>query len=154
MLTNYKDFGGGVMFPGTFHQHHDLDDDLEGEGVNVSGGHNSFGLTVSNVQVNVNDAALTVPDAVRTATIPPIRVESSKTADGVWYVGGGTHASIAVEFRDFITVIEAPLNEDRSLAVIAEVKKLIPNKPIRYLVSTHHHWDHLGESAPTSSRRA
>jgi glyoxylase-like metal-dependent hydrolase (beta-lactamase superfamily II) len=143
VLTNYKDFGG-VMFPTTFHAHHDLDDDLEGEGVNVSGGHNSFGLTVSNVQANVNDAALTVPDAVRQATVPPVRVESQKAADGVWYVGGGSHASIAVEFRDFITVIEAPLNEDRSLAVIAEVKKLIPNKPIRYLVNTHHHWDHLG----------
>ena len=143
VLTNYKDFGG-VMFPTTFHAHHDLDDDLEGEGVNVSGGHNSFGLTVSNVQANVNAAALTVPDAVRQATVPPIRVESQKAAEGVWYVGGGTHASVAVEFRDFITVIEAPLNEDRSLAVIAEVKKLIPNKPIRYLVSTHHHWDHLG----------
>jgi glyoxylase-like metal-dependent hydrolase (beta-lactamase superfamily II) len=51
---------------------------------------------------------------------------------------------MAVEFSNFITVIEAPLNEDRSLAVIAEVKRLIPNKPIRYLVSTHHHWDHLG----------
>ena len=62
VLTNYKDFGG-VMFPTTFHAHHDLDDDLEGEGVNVSGGHNSFGLTVSNVQVNVRGAALTVPDA-------------------------------------------------------------------------------------------
>jgi len=144
VLTNYKDFGGGVMFPATFHAHHDLDDDLEGEGVNVSGGHNQFGLTVSNVQLNVGGAALTVPDAVRAATIPPVRVESQKAADGVWYVGGGTHSSIAVEFRDFITVIEAPLNEDRSLAVIAEVKKLIPNKPIRYLVSTHHHWDHLG----------
>jgi glyoxylase-like metal-dependent hydrolase (beta-lactamase superfamily II) len=143
VLTNYKDFGS-VMYPTTFHAHHDLDDDLEGEGVNVSGGHNSFGLTVSNVQVNVNGATLTVPDAVRQATVPPIRVESQKAADGVWYVGGGTHASVAVEFRDFITVIEAPLNEDRSLAVIAEVKKLIPNKPIRYLVSTHHHWDHLG----------
>jgi glyoxylase-like metal-dependent hydrolase (beta-lactamase superfamily II) len=143
VLTNYKDFGG-VMFPTTFHAHHDLDDDLEGEGVNVSGGHNSFGLTVSNVQTNVKGAALTVPDAVRQATVPPIRVESQKAADGVWYVGGGTHASVAVEFRDFITVVEAPLNEDRSLAVIAEVKKLIPNKPIRYLVSTHHHWDHLG----------
>ena len=134
VLTNYKDFGG-VMFPTNFHAHHDLDDDLEGEGVNVSGGHNSFGLTVSNVQANVSGAALTVPDAVRQATIPPIRVESQKAADGVWYVGGGTHASVAVEFRDFITVIEAPLNEDRSLAVIAEVKKLIPNKPIRYLVA-------------------
>ena len=143
VLTNYKDFGG-VMFPTTFHQHHDLDDDLEGEGVNVSGGHNSFGLTVSSVQVNVSGATLTVPDTVRQATVPPVRVESLKAADGVWYVGGGTHASVAVEFRDFITVIEAPLNEDRSLAVIAEVKKLIPNKPIRYLVSTHHHWDHLG----------
>jgi hypothetical protein len=40
-----------VMFPSTFHAHHDLDDDLEGEGVNVSGGHNSFGLTVSSVQI-------------------------------------------------------------------------------------------------------
>jgi len=143
VLTNYKDFGG-VMFPTTFHAHHDLDDDLEGEGVNVSGGHNSFGLTVSNVQANPNGATLTVSDEVRQATVPPVRVESQKTADGVWYVGGGSHSSIAVEFRDFITVIEAPLNEDRSLAVIAEVKKLIPNKPIRYLVSTHHHWDHLG----------
>jgi glyoxylase-like metal-dependent hydrolase (beta-lactamase superfamily II) len=144
VLTNYKDFGNGLMFPTTFHQHHDLDDDLEGEGVNVSGGHNSFGLTVSSVTVNPTGAALTVPDAARTATVPPVRVESQKAADGVWYVGGGTHASVAVEFRDFITVIEAPLNEERSLAVIAEVKKLIPNKPIRYLVSTHHHWDHLG----------
>ena len=143
VLTNYKDFGG-VMFPATFHAHHDLDDDLEGEGVNVSGGHNSFGLTVSNVQVNVAGATLAVPDAVRTATVPPVRVESQRAADGVWYVGGGSHASVAVEFRNFITVVEAPLNEERSLAVIAEVKKLIPNKPIRYLVSTHHHWDHLG----------
>jgi glyoxylase-like metal-dependent hydrolase (beta-lactamase superfamily II) len=144
VLTNYKDFGGGMMFPGTFHAHHDLDDDLEGEGVNVSGGHNSFGLTVANVQRNPADAVPAVPDAARTATVPPIRVESQKMADGAWYVGGGSHSSIAVEFRDFVTVIEAPLNEDRSLAVIAEVKKLVPNKPIRYLVSTHHHWDHLG----------
>ncbi len=110
----------------------------------MSGGHNSFGLTVNNVQANPDGATLTVPDAVRTATVPPVRVESQKVADGVWYVGGGTHASVAVEFLDFITVIEAPLNEERSLAVIAEVKRLIPNKPIRYLVSTHHHWDHLG----------
>jgi glyoxylase-like metal-dependent hydrolase (beta-lactamase superfamily II) len=143
VLTNYKDFNG-VMFPGTFHAHHDLDDDLEGEGVNVSGGHNSFGLTVTNVQLNVADSVPAVPEAVRTATVPPVRVESTKVADGFWYVGGGSHSSMAVEFRDFVTVIEAPLNEDRSLAVIREVKKLIPNKPIRYLVSTHHHWDHLG----------
>ena len=94
--------------------------------------------------MNVPDAAPAVPDAVRTATAPPVRVESQKIGSGVFYIGGGTHASIAVEFRDHITVVEAPLNEARSLAVIREVKRLIPNKAIRYLVSTHHHWDHLG----------
>jgi glyoxylase-like metal-dependent hydrolase (beta-lactamase superfamily II) len=140
---DYKDFNG-VMFPTDFHAHHDLDDDLEGQGVNVSGGHNSFGLTVSNLRVNIPDAAPAVPEAARTAKVPAVVVESQKIGNGIFYVGGGTHASIAVEFRDHITVVEAPLNEARSLAVIREVKKLIPNKPIRYLVSTHHHWDHLG----------
>jgi glyoxylase-like metal-dependent hydrolase (beta-lactamase superfamily II) len=62
----------------------------------------------------------------------------------VLYLKGGTHHSVAVEFADHIVVIEAPQSEQRSLAVIAEVKKQIPNKPIRYLVNTHHHFDHSG----------
>src|SRR5205807_1019357 len=59
-------------------------------------------------------------------------------------VGGGSHHSVVVAFKDFIAVIEAPLNEDRSKAVIAEAKRLVPGKPIKYLVSTHHHFDHSG----------
>ena len=27
---------------------------------------------------------------------------------------------------------------------MSKAKELIPNKPIRYVVATHHHWDHLG----------
>ena len=57
---------------------------------------------------------------------------------------GGSHHSAAIEFNDHIVVIEAPQTEERSLAVIAEVKKLVPNKPIKYLVNTHHHFDHSG----------
>jgi glyoxylase-like metal-dependent hydrolase (beta-lactamase superfamily II) len=49
-----------------------------------------------------------------------------------------------VNFKDYIAVIEAPLNEERSMAVIAEAKKLVPNKPIKYVISTHHHFDHSG----------
>jgi Zn-dependent hydrolases, including glyoxylases len=81
---------------------------------------------------------------VQKATAPPVRAESQKLADGVWLIAGGSHNSVAVDFRDFAAVIEAPLNEERSLAVLAEVNKLIPNKPIRYVVNTHHHFDHSG----------
>jgi glyoxylase-like metal-dependent hydrolase (beta-lactamase superfamily II) len=81
---------------------------------------------------------------VRQATAPPVKVESQKLADGVWLLGGGTHNSMLVEFRDFVAVVEAAVNEARSLAVIAEVNRLVPDKPIRYVVNTHHHFDHAG----------
>jgi glyoxylase-like metal-dependent hydrolase (beta-lactamase superfamily II) len=32
----------------------------------------------------------------------------------------------------------------QNLAVIEEIVKLIPNKPIRFLVNTHQHFDHIG----------
>ena len=141
----YKDFGG-VKFPTNFHHHTNWDHELRPQGFFgvPDGGHNSFGITISNVQPNVCGEAVTVPAAAQNATIPQVRVESQKLADGVFYLTGGSHHSVAVEFSDFVTVVEAPLDEARSLAVIAEVKKLIPNKRIKYVVNTHHHFDHSG----------
>ncbi|MCZ6917014.1 MAG: MBL fold metallo-hydrolase, partial [Gemmatimonadetes bacterium] len=128
VYTNYRDMGG-VKIP-RFHQHQDYDDG--GNEPNVSGGQHSFGLeTVSDVRLNVANAALTVPNEVRSARIEPVRVQSQELGDGLWLIGGGSHNSVAVEFRDHVAVIEAPLNEERSLAVIDEVNRLIPNKPIR-----------------------
>jgi len=141
VYTRYRDVGG-VRIP-RFHQHQDYDDGAHLP--NVSGGDHSFGLeTVSDVQVNVANAALTVPNEVRSARIEPVRVLSQALGDGLWLIGGGSHNSVAVEFSDHVVVIEAPLNEERSLAVIGEVNRLVPNKPIRFIVNTHHHWDHLG----------
>ena len=36
------------------------------------------------------------------------------------------------------------MDEQRNLAVIEEVVRLVPNKPIRFLVNTHQHHDHIG----------
>ena len=75
---------------------------------------------------------------------PPVRVESQQLANGVWLLGGGTHNSLLVEFKDYVAVVDAPNNEARSLAVIAEAARLVPGKPIQYVINTHHHFDHAG----------
>jgi glyoxylase-like metal-dependent hydrolase (beta-lactamase superfamily II) len=71
-------------------------------------------------------------------------VETRKLAEGIHLLGGASHNSVAVEFKDFAVVVEAPISEARSLAVIEEVARLIPGKPIRFLVNTHQHFDHIG----------
>jgi glyoxylase-like metal-dependent hydrolase (beta-lactamase superfamily II) len=133
--TNYKDFGG-VKHPTVLHIH-------QGD-PRLNTAHNSMEITLTSVQPNVPVPAMPAPDAVQKAVAPAVRAESQKLADGVWLVGGGSHNSVAVDFRDFAAVIEAPLNEERSLAVLGEVNKLVPGKPIRYVVNTHHHFDHSG----------
>jgi glyoxylase-like metal-dependent hydrolase (beta-lactamase superfamily II) len=41
-------------------------------------------------------------------------------------------------------LLEAGQSEARGLAYIAEAKKLMPTKPIRYVMNTHPHSDHTG----------
>src|SRR5262245_33965337 len=133
--TEYKDYNG-VKFPTVLHSH-------QGD-PRLNPGHNWMEVRVTAVQPNVAASALTVPDTVRSATIPPVVVQSQRLANGVWLIAGGSHNSMLVEFKDFVAVVEAPQDENRSLAVIAEVQKLVPNKPIHYIVNTHHHFDHSG----------
>ena len=86
-----------------------------------------------------------VPDNVRNAPPPPApMVAVEKLAEGVFYLTGGSHHSLAIEMRDHIVVVDTPNNEARAAAVLAKAKEIIPNKPIRYVVTSHHHWDHLG----------
>jgi glyoxylase-like metal-dependent hydrolase (beta-lactamase superfamily II) len=72
---------------------------------------------------------------------------SEKLADGVYRIAGD-YASMAVEFRDHVVVLEAGQSEARGLAIIAEVKRLFPGKRIRYVVNTHPHFDHAAGLPP------
>jgi glyoxylase-like metal-dependent hydrolase (beta-lactamase superfamily II) len=75
-----------------------------------------------------------------------MNVTTEKLGDGFYRLttGNGSYDSLIVEFRDHIMMLEAGGNEARSVAYLAETKKLIPNKPIRYVVNTHPHSDHTG----------
>ena len=46
------------------------------------------------------------------------------------------------------SVLEGGQSEARGLAVIAETKKLFPNKRIKYIVNTHPQFDHASGLAP------
>jgi len=73
---------------------------------------------------------------------PP--VELVQLAEGVHHVLGTSHNSVIIEMRDHLVVVEAPLYEARSQAVIKTIKERFPGKPIRYIIQTHHHIDHSG----------
>jgi glyoxylase-like metal-dependent hydrolase (beta-lactamase superfamily II) len=139
--ASYVDLGNGIRFPTEWHSHQGWDDNYGTQA--ASAGHNAFGGTLKNIRPNHCPDALPVPPSIQQATFP-VRVETSKLAEGVYLLGGGTHNSVAIEFRDFIAVFEAPLDEQRSLAVIEEIVRLIPGKPIRWLINSHQHFDHAG----------
>jgi glyoxylase-like metal-dependent hydrolase (beta-lactamase superfamily II) len=133
--TRYAEFDG-VMFPLLVHTHQ-ADPRL-----NVA--HNYFEYEITSVVPNAAVTTISVPNSIRSAMKPPARVESEELADGVWLLGGGTHNSLLVEFRDYAAVVEAPNNEERSLAVIEEARRLVPDKLVQYVINTHHHFDHAG----------
>ena len=62
----------------------------------------------------------------------------------VQYLTGGTHHSLAIRLGEGIVVVEPPLNEARSRAVLKELDELWPGVPVSHLILTHHHFDHMG----------
>ena len=130
----WKDFGG-IKFYTQDHSHF----------VDATQQDNrQFQIMDAKANVAIAPATFQVPAAVQQATRPQVRVQSTQLAQGVWLIGGGSHNSVLVEFRNFVAVVEAPQNDERSRAVVAEARRLVPNKPIRYVVNTHYHWDHSG----------
>ena len=102
-------------------------------------------ITVKDVESNPGGDVL-VPSPIRDGTAEPFPVTARITelAEGVWYLTGAIWHSVAVEFSDHLVVIEAPFSQDRSIAVIDELQHQFSDKRIRYVINTHHHFDHSG----------
>ena len=130
VYSDYKDVDG-VQFP--MHM------------VQRQGDYPVFDLTVSEVKVNAPVSIQApqgrggAPAAAAAPAAPP--AQSEKLGDGVYLITGG-YAVIAIDFKDHIALVECGQSEARALSVMAEARRLIPNKPIRYLINTHSHIDH------------
>jgi glyoxylase-like metal-dependent hydrolase (beta-lactamase superfamily II) len=134
-FTDYADFGGGLLGPAKITQRRV--------------GMETYVALLREARANpANLATLLTPSTTTAAPPPePVPVASEKLADGVYRITGG-YVSLAVEFRDHVVVLEGGESEARGLAVISEVKKLFPNKRIKYVVNTHPHFDHMSGLAP------
>jgi hypothetical protein len=71
-------------------------------------------------------------------------VDMAPLAPGVWLARGGSHNSFVIEMADHLVVFDPSFFEARSEAVIAAAKKSAPRKPIRHIVLSHFHDDHMG----------
>jgi glyoxylase-like metal-dependent hydrolase (beta-lactamase superfamily II) len=140
--SDWKDFGG-AMAPSKI--------------VQTRGGWPFFEVDVTAAKANPADVATLVPPPAPAGgrggpggpgggAPPALTVTTEKLGDGLWRLttGAGSYDSLVVEFKDYVMMLEAGQSEARALAYVAETKKLVPNKPIRYVMNTHPHSDHTG----------
>ncbi len=144
--TGWKDFGG-VMAPAKI--------------VQTRGGWPFFEADVTAAKANPADVATLVPAPAGRAPgggggAPSLNVTSEKLGDGVYRLttGPGSYDSVVVEFKDYVMMLESGQSVARGMAYLAEIKKLFPGKPIRYVMDTHPHSDHTGGLPPVVAEGA
>jgi glyoxylase-like metal-dependent hydrolase (beta-lactamase superfamily II) len=73
----------------------------------------------------------------------PPAVTAEPLGPGTYKISGN-YTSLAIDMGDHILVVESGQNDARGLAVMAAARQAIPNKPIRFVVNSHPHFDHAG----------
>lgn len=103
-------------------------------------------LRLSNIQIDapIPDSIFVVPTDLHEAASAETSVE--EIAGGVFLLQNITrnYNQLFVEFDDFVLVIDAPNDGELSRVAIEQIRTVIPEKPIRYIVATHSHYDHIG----------
>ena len=76
--------------------------------------------------------------------IAPVTAEPVELAEGVKIVLGPSHNTLVVEMPDHLVAVEAPMYDEYTHAALAQVKAAFPDKPLRRVIGTHFHYDHIG----------
>ena len=71
-------------------------------------------------------------------------VQINSIGDGIYQIVGSSHHTIVIEGRKGLALVDAAWYPRRSKAVLAAIRKKWRRKPIKYVILTHHHIDHVG----------
>ncbi len=125
-FSDYRDIGGALRFPMRLRQ--------------SMGSYEVLDVTASQVTMGP-PVDITVPDNVLSFRET---VTSTLVTEGVWFLAGGSHNSVAIEMAGEIVLVEAPLYDGRTLAVFNTANALVPGKKVGTVINSHHHFDHAG----------
>ena len=103
----------------------------------------TFSVESYKVNENITSFIKSPKDYVDIAATPAASMKTNDMGDGVYWVTQNNQNSLFVEFDDYVVMIGGLPGVSQR---IEEVKKTLPNKPVKYTVMTHHHSDHIGGS--------
>jgi glyoxylase-like metal-dependent hydrolase (beta-lactamase superfamily II) len=128
VVTRFEDYRdvGGLKFPMRLRQ--------------SAAGTEVFDISVQDVKIDV-PAKIDVPEAIRGAK-PRFTVQ--KVVNGVWFLEGPTHNSVAIEMKDQIVLVESPMFDGYAEQIFLAANALVPGKKVGTVIATHHHFDHAG----------
>jgi hypothetical protein len=103
-------------------------------------------IDIKDTRVNAAlDEYLKVPgDLEKIAAVTPDPLSTQEIDEGVFLIGGNGTYALFVEMEDHVVAIGGTQTVATS---IAEMRKEIADKPIKYGVLTHHHNDHVPGAA-------
>ena len=68
----------------------------------------------------------------------------TKVGNGVYHAQGYSHHTMIVEFPQWLALMDAPYTETQTKVLWRAIQDQFPNKPVKYVAVSHHHFDHIG----------
>lgn len=113
--------------------------------VDFVGEHPLMDMRAASIELDTHpaDSVFAIPAGFTAYQPAPPADPVTKLGDDVYAVVGG-YNSMFVVFADYVLAVEAGQNARATQATIRRIRQVAPGKPIRYLVATHFHEDHIG----------